>query len=85
VDRLRSAGRILELVNDFPAGRLERACARALYFGEPDYRTIRRILQTGKDQEHLPGIDPPQPVITKIYTFARNVGEVVSALKAVRS
>ena len=84
-DRLRSAGRILALTGRFPAGRLERACARALYFGEADYRTIRNILQTGQDHEHLPGLDPPRPVAEKIYAFARNVGEVVSAMKAMQS
>ena len=85
IDRLRSAGRVLELAGQFPAARLERACARALYFGEADYRTIRNILQTGKDHELLPGLDPPRPVAVKIYAFARNVGEVVSAMKGVQS
>ena len=84
-DRLRSAGRVLALADRFSAGRLERACARALYFGEADYWTIRNILQTGQDHEHLPGLDPPRPVAEKIYAFARNVGEVVSAMKGVQS
>jgi len=85
IDKLRTAGRVLELASRFSAPRLERACARALYYGEADLRTIRSILQTGKDHDHLPGIDPPRPVTQQVFTFARSVGEFVSALKGAHS
>jgi transposase len=48
-DRLRSAGRLLDLAAKVGAGRLEGACARALRFGAGDYPTVKRILEEGLD------------------------------------
>jgi hypothetical protein len=66
VDRLRVAGRLLRLAQVHSPERLERACTRARHFGEPDYVTVKRILQ-----EHLDAATfgastafaaPPSPV-----------------------
>jgi transposase len=49
-DRLRSAGRLLDLAARVGAERLEGACARALQFGVGDYPAIKRILEEELDQ-----------------------------------
>lgn len=50
-DRLRSAGRLLALAATVGPERLERACARALHFGEASFVTVKRILAEGLDRE----------------------------------
>ena len=89
IDRLRTAGRIVRLTAAFPAARVERACARAEYFGEPDYRTIRRILAEGRETEPLPlpagtpGVAPtaaPSPASGRSFTFVRQASEFVVSL-----
>lgn len=50
-DRLRSAGRVLALAKEAGDERLERACARALAYGNEDYPTVKRILAEGLDAE----------------------------------
>ena len=83
VDKLRSAGRVLELASRYSPVRLERACARALHFGEPVYPTIAGALKAGKDAEPLPGVAPAPSAPRPVYRFARNVSELVSALRGV--
>ena len=51
LDHLRAAQGLLGLRERFGAGRLEAACARALKFGAPSYRTIKQILKEGFDQQ----------------------------------
>jgi transposase len=58
-DRLRTAGRVLQLGVVTSAERLERTCARALHFGDHDFLTLKRILQEGLDQEPLPAAVVP--------------------------
>ena len=53
LSRLRSAQGILGLRTTHGADRLEAACAAALAAGNPSYRTIKGILVTGADTEHL--------------------------------
>lgn len=54
LDRLRSVQGILRLVESVGRHRLEGACARALYYGDPRYRRIRDILNAALDQVPLP-------------------------------
>ena len=54
LDRLRSVQAILRLMETVGRYRLEAACARALYFGDPRYRRIRDILNAALDREPLP-------------------------------
>jgi transposase len=74
--RLPTAGRLLRLQERFGADRLEAACRRALAFGDPSYKTVKRILLQGLDQQPatLPVMLPPAA------TFARQPGELVGAL-----
>lgn len=71
--RLRSVQAILRLEETVGARRLEAACARALYFGDPHYRRIKEILNAALDREPLPEtvtLIPPRQ-----HTFARSAAE----------
>jgi transposase len=83
IDRLRTAGRIVRLAERYPAQRVERACARAEYFGETDYRVIRCILGEGRETEPLPlGTTAPTvpPAPSRSFTFVRQASEFVAGL-----
>lgn len=53
---LRQAQGIVRLAQTYGADRLDAACARALAFGDPGYRTVKRILVNGFDLQPLPGM-----------------------------
>ena len=83
IDRLRTAGRIVRLVERYPAARVERACARAEYFGDTDYRVIRRILAEGRETEPLStpgGGTIPTPPAARSFTCVRQASEFVAGL-----
>lgn len=86
IDRLRTAARIVRLADTYPATRVERACARAQYFGETDYRVIRRILAEGRETEPLPSdATAATPAATaaaagRPFTFVRQASEFVAGL-----
>ncbi len=61
VDRLHTAGRLVRLVEIFGAERLEAACARALRFADPSYKTIKGVLQNGLEAEPPAPSPPPAP------------------------
>ena len=71
--RLRSVQAILCLEETVGAERLEAACARAFYFGEPSYRRIKTILNAALDREPLP--EPAPPVFVQQHVFARSGAE----------
>jgi transposase len=80
-DRLRSAGRVVRLAEQYGAERLERACTRAQHFGETDYPAIKRILEVGLDTAAL---DEPTPAATTPrYLFVRQVTDFVASLAGV--
>lgn len=54
LDRLRSVQAILALADSVGETRLEAACARAVYFGDPHYRRIKDILNAALDREPIP-------------------------------
>ncbi|MCK9540326.1 IS21 family transposase [Dokdonella sp.] len=58
LDKLRAAQGVLRLAKRHGNARLEAACARALAFGDPRYRTIKTILARGLDQ-HPDGAAEP--------------------------
>jgi len=68
IDRLPTVGRLLRLGQRYGSDRLEAACARALAFGDPNYKTVKRILQKGLEQE-TPPVAPLSPPAT---TFVRS-------------
>jgi transposase len=51
LDNLRAAQGVLRLAKSYGVLRLEAACARALSFGSPRYRTVKTILAKGLDQQ----------------------------------
>jgi hypothetical protein len=64
---------ILRLEETVGAERLEAACARALYFGDPSYRRIKTILNAALDREPLPEPAPDLP--DQKHIFARSSDE----------
>jgi transposase len=76
VDRLHTAGRLLQLQERFSSARLEAACARALRFADPSYRTIARILEHQLDEQPPTAPVPPAPA----QTFIRSASELVGHL-----
>ena len=72
VERLPTIGRLLRLQQKYGPERLEAACARALAFGDPNYRTIKGILQQGKEYEPHPNL-PASPSAT---AFVRSPDEL---------
>jgi transposase len=72
VDRLPTVGRLLRLQEPYGANRLEAACVRALAFGDPNYRTIKQILEKGLEQAPSPAV-PTSPPAT---TFVRSAEEL---------
>jgi hypothetical protein len=76
LDRLPTAGRLLRLRKRFGHDRLEAACQRALYFDDPAYKTIKRILTEGLDTLPLPGQPPVAPAAR---VFVRTVADLVGS------
>jgi hypothetical protein len=72
VDRLPTVGRLLRLQEQYGANRLEAACVRALAFGDPNYRTIKQILEKGLEQLST----PPSPTAPPASTFVRSPEEL---------
>lgn len=50
LDAFEHCSRVLRLADRYSTRRLEAACRRALYYGQANYRTIRRILHRGADK-----------------------------------
>jgi transposase len=80
VDRLAMAGRLLRLRQAFGDARLETACQRALHFGDPTYRTVKRILTLELDRQPLPEPAAPPPARTFVRGVAELVGNVLGGL-----
>ena len=51
LDHLRAVQGLLRLGESFGSKRLNAACSRALNFGTPTYRTVKKILKEGLDQQ----------------------------------
>jgi hypothetical protein len=72
VDRLPTVGRLLRLPEQCGTNRLEAACVRALAFGDPNYRTIKEILEKGLEQ----AASPASPVSPPASAFVRSPEEL---------
>jgi hypothetical protein len=63
LDHLRAAQGLLRLGESFGGKRLEAACARALNFGTPTYRSVKQILSNGFDLQsalaEFPALEAP--------------------------
>lgn len=53
---------IMRLAKQYPAARLERACARALHFRACSYKSVLAILRHHRDAEPLPTETEPPPL-----------------------
>lgn len=92
LERLHLVGRLLGLLGlreKYGDERLEAACARALRFDDPNYRTIVRILEQGLDGQSppnmavaTPSVTTPEPVPARVpaFTFIRSAAELVGGL-----
>lgn len=76
-DRLRSAGRLLRLAERFGPDRLEKACRRALHFGDPTYRTVKRTLERGLEEEELEPVVQSSPAGAFVRAPEELVGHLV--------
>jgi len=77
IDRLPTVGRLLRLRTRFDDARLEAACQRALVFGDPAYKTVKRILTEGLDVTPIPS--SPAPRLSTARTFVRGVADLVGS------
>lgn len=76
IDRMHTAGRLLSLRERFGDRRLEAACARALRFADPTYRTVKGILSHGLEAEEAVTAPPAPPAMA----FVRSAEELVGDL-----
>ncbi len=77
-DRLPSVHSLLRFSEKYSRDRLERACARVLYYGDPTYRRIKTVLEQGL--EDCPIETPPESSPQKDrYRFARSADEFFGA------
>ena len=74
LDRLRSVQAILALAESVGEKRLEAACRRALYYGDPHYRRIKDILNAALDRDPLPDQDLAAPN-SQGFAFSRKPRE----------
>ena len=72
LDNLRSVQGIIGLAEKVGEKRLEAACARAIFYGDPRYKRIKQILKSGL--EMLPVEDENQ-LSFKQFEFARSADE----------
>jgi hypothetical protein len=79
LDNLRAAQGIISLRKKYGAQRLEKACARALFFGNAKYRAVKSILKQGLDQLPLDE-QGSQVILSSTYTrtgrFLRQAAEL---------
>lgn len=81
-DRLRSVQAILRLAESVGRERLEAACQRALFYGDPRYRRIKDILNAALDREPLPADGPAraaEATAVRSFTFERATTEFFGA------
>lgn len=79
LDQLHPAGRLLRLQEKHTARRLEAACQRAMDYGDPSYKTVKRILIQRLEQQPA----PTRVELPPARTFARQAAELVGALAGV--
>jgi transposase len=79
MDNLRAAQGIIRLAKRYGVTRLEAACARALAFDNPRYRTVKTILEKGLDQ--LSDAEQAFDQLADSYTghgrFCRDTGKLL--------
>ncbi len=76
IDRLPSVGRLLKLRQKYGDERLEAACERAIAFGDPAYKTVRRILKEGLENQPVPVCLESPPATQFVRTADELVGHI---------
>ncbi len=79
IDRLRTAGRVLQLAEQHSPARLEAACQSGLAHGDPSLCTLKRILRDRLETFAVPEPTPALP-LTEPCIFARDPQEFSQAL-----
>ena len=79
MDRLRGVQSVLRLEQRYGPVRLEKACLRALAFGEAKSWTVKRILESGLEDEPLAESTLPATQAPKPAAFARRATEIFLA------
>ena len=80
LDRLRAAQGVVGLAKRYGPARLEAACARALYFENIQYRSVRMILEKGLDQssDSEACFDSLSEAYTGAGRFGRNTRDLLN-------
>ncbi len=80
LDRLPTVGRLLKLRQVYSDERLEAACARALSFDDPSYKTVKGILKKGLDREPAPEATACSPATSFVRPLAELLGAWLGGL-----
>lgn len=80
LDHLRAVQALIGLIDKYGERRLEAACARALAYGDPSYRRVKKILEAGAEDIPLPLCAEQNQRPRQQYAFARAAGEFFSGL-----
>ena len=80
LDRLPTVGRLLKLRQVYGDERLEAACARALIFDDPSYKTVKGILKKGLDREPAPEATACSPATSFVRPLAELLGAWLGGL-----
>lgn len=73
LDKLRSVHGILRLGERYGNARLERACSRALHYGDGSYVRVKKILESGLEELDVDAI--PNQMSLPIYQYSRSAEE----------
>jgi len=77
LDNLRAAQGVVRLGDRYGKQRLEAACARALAFESPRYRTVKTILEKGQDQVTADNATSLPDIYTGSSRFQRDTTTLV--------
>ena len=73
LDKLRSVQGALRLGEKYGNARLERACARAIHYGDPSYGRVKKILEAGLDRQEI--VSRVTQMSLPVYEHARSAEE----------
>ena len=80
LDRLPTVGRLLKLGREYGDQRLEAACARALAFADPSYKTVKGILKKGLEYAPAPEAAPSSPATAFVRPLTELLGSWLGGL-----
>lgn len=76
--RLRAAQGVLRLADKYGPDRLEAACAKAIFVGDPTYRTVKGILAAGAEADPPPAATGDGGAAAFLHGPAQLFGNVVA-------